>query len=181
MSNFCHALSRPPIDFTVKDFLLRLLGDKSDDPFTKLVNAATDYAINNLESFEFLACILWCRIADVFQTYLTDNLEEVHMTNTNVKCATANVDELFITNECRSDVMSAFNVGHWSEIDSGQRSLAVQLVFHMEELFLAEVGKCVKKQEEDEPVCFNVADMEASGHGKVRYIGAWMGYKKVFG
>ena len=89
MTDFSHALFRPPIDFTVKDFLLPLLGDKSDDPFTKLVNAATDYAINNLESFKLLACILWCRIADVFQTYLTDNLEEVHMTNKNFTCATA--------------------------------------------------------------------------------------------
>ena len=47
-----------------------------------------------------------------------------------------------------------------------------QLVFHMQEFFLAEVGKCVQKQEE-EPVCFNVADMEASGRGKLRYVGGW--------
>ena len=134
MSDFSHALSCPPIDFSVKDFLVRLLEDKSDDPFTKSVNAATEYAISNLESFQLLACILWCRIADVFQTYLTDNLEDVHMTNKNFTCATAKVNELFITNEYRSDVMSAFNVGHWSGIDGGQRSLVVQLVFHMQEL-----------------------------------------------
>ena len=66
--------------------------------------------------------------------------------------------------------MGAFNVGHWSGID---RSLAVQLVFHMQELFLAEVGRCVQKQEEEEPVFFNVALMKASGRGKLRDIGGW--------
>ena len=173
MSDFSHALSRPPNGFTVKHFLLPLLEARNHDPLTKSIKAATECAIKYLESFELLACIFWCRIADVLQTYLTENLEEVHMTNKNFTCATAKVNELFITNEYRSDVINAFNVDQWSAIDSGQRSLAVQLVFHIHDLFLAEVGKYVRKQEEEEPVCFNVADMDASGRGKLRYIGGW--------
>jgi ATP-dependent DNA helicase PIF1 len=175
MSDFSHELSHPPVGFTVKDFLSSLLGDKNHDPFTESIKAAANYAIDdeNLDSFELLACILWHRINDVFQIYLTENLEEVHMTNKNFTCATAKVNQLFITNEYRSDVISAFKVAQWSDINSGQRSLAVQLMFHLYELFTAEVGKRVKKQEEEEPICFNVADMEASGLGKIRYIGGW--------
>ena len=119
--------------------------DENYDPLTKSSRAAAEYAINNLESFELLASILWCRIANVFQTYLIEILEEVHMTN-NFARATTKDNELFVTNEYRSDVISAFNIGQWSGIDSGQRSLAVQMVFHMQELFLAEAGKYVPKK-----------------------------------
>jgi hypothetical protein len=173
MSDFSHELSHPPVGFTIKDFLSRLLNDKCHYQFTKSIKAAADYGIKNLDSFELLACILWHRIADVFQLYLTENLEEVHMTNKNFTCATAKVNELFITNEYRSDVISAFNVGQWSDINSCQRSLSVQLVFHLYQLFTAEVGKRVRKQEEQDPIYFNVADMEAGGLGKIRYVGGW--------
>ncbi|CAB3994284.1 Hypothetical predicted protein [Paramuricea clavata] len=168
-----HELSHPPVGFTIKNFLSRLLNNKCHDQCTKSIKAAADYGIKNLDSFELLSCILWHRIADVFQLYLTENLEEVHMTNKNFTCAMVKVNELFITNIYRSDMINVFNVGQWSDINSGQRSLSVQLVFHLYQLFTAKVGKRVRKQEEQDPIYFNVADMEAGGLGKITYVGGW--------
>ena len=82
--------------------------------------AAKEYTTSHLEEFELPAFIIWCRIADVFQNYLTENLTEVHITNKKFTCATAKVNELFITNEYRSDVITAFN---WT---SGPISTVVQ-------------------------------------------------------
>ena len=75
--------------------------------------------------------------------------------------------------EYRRDVKSAWNAGKWSDVSTGQKILAAQLLFHLYKLFVAEVGKVVRKQEEEEPVYFQVADMEAEGKGKIRYIGGW--------
>ena len=41
---------------------------------------------------------------------LTKNLAEVHITNKKFTYATAKVNELFITSEYRSDVITALNV-----------------------------------------------------------------------
>lgn len=95
------------------------------------------------------------------------------MTNKNFTFATSKIHELFISNEYRSDVISACNAGKWSDVTTGQKVLAAQLLFHLYKLFLAEVGKVVRRQEEQEPVYFQVADMEAEGKGKIRYIRGW--------
>ena len=50
----------------------------------------------------------------IFNDYLTDNLEDTHLTNKNFTNATSKLHELFITNEYRSDIISVFNVEKWS-------------------------------------------------------------------
>ena len=147
------------------------MSDDNHDPFSESIKSAAKYAVDNLETFQLLACILWCRIAELFQNYLAENLEEVRMTNGNITYVTAKVNELFITNEYRSDIISAFNVGKWSDINIGQRSLGVQLLFHIYQLFAAEVRKRVQQQEEREPILFQVTGMGTDGLGKIRYIG----------
>ena len=50
---------------------------------------------------------------------------------------------------------------------------AVQLLFHLYGLFTSEVEKRVRKQEEQDLVCFEINEMEAEGKGKIRYIRGW--------
>lgn len=106
-----------------------------------------------------MARVLWCRIATLFNDHLTENLE-------NFTCITGKLHELFITEEYRSDIVSAFCVKEWSDLDDGQRSLASQLLFHLYRMFIRECEKRVKKQEE-EPVCFTVEEMGEEGKGKI--------------
>ena len=161
LTDFTHELSRPPLEFSMKTFME--INKKDNDPFSQSINLAAQYALENLEIFKVLACVFWCRIATIFNDYLTHNLKEVHMTNKNFTCATGKLHELFLTNEYRSDIISAFNVEKWSDVHAGQKSLAAKLLFHLYELFTAEVGKRVQKQEEEDPVCFRVDEMEAEG------------------
>ncbi len=160
LSDFTHELSRLPSDFDIKSFI-------------ESCNKAATFALENLETFNLLACVLWCRIAILFNDYLTDNLEDIHMTNKNFTCATAKLHELFLTNEYRSCIISAFNVEKWLDVNAGQKSLAALLLFHLYGLYTAEVGKRVRKQEEQDPVCFRVDEMESEGRGKIRYVGGW--------
>ena len=44
---------------------------------------------------------------------------------------------------------------------------------------MVEVGKRVRKQEEENPVCFRVDEMVPEGKGKIRYIGGWAVRKRV--
>ena len=74
-------LAEPPNDFSIKDFLQKIVSDSHDDPFSTSIKSAAKYGIDNLEAFELLSKILWCRINDLFQDYLSENGEEVHMTN----------------------------------------------------------------------------------------------------
>jgi hypothetical protein len=171
LSDFTHELSHPPIDFDIKTFVE--LHNKCKDPFSKAINSAASFAMDNLQTFNLLACVLWCRIATLFNDYLTENLNDIHITSKNFTCATGKLHELFMTNEYRSDIISAFNVEKWSDVNVGQRSLAAQLLFHLYGMFTAEVGKRVRKQEEQDPVCFRVDEMESEGKGKIRYIGGW--------
>ena len=51
----------------------------------------------------------------LFEEYLSGNGEEVHMTNSNFTFATSKLHQLFLTNEYRSDVISAFSASSWSD------------------------------------------------------------------
>ena len=127
--------------------------------------------MNNIDSFQLLSQIFWCRIFTLFQDHLTENLGEIHKTNKNFTSAASNVHRLLISNGCRSDVISVCNAEKWSDVTTWQKVLAAQLLFHSYKLFLSEVGKVVRKREDQEPVYFQVADMEAEGEGNIRYIG----------
>jgi hypothetical protein len=125
LSDFTHELSHPPNDFDIKTFVE--LHKKCKDPFSKAINSAASFAMNNLQTFNLLACVLWCRIATLFNDYLTDNLNDIHITNKNFMCATGKLHKLLMTNEYRNDIISVFNVEKWSDVNAGQRSLAAQL------------------------------------------------------
>ena len=79
--------------------------------------------------------------------------------------------QLFLTNEYRSDLISAFSDNSWSELDDGQRTFGSQLVFHLLQLFANELGNMVRK--EARPILFDVRNMGPDGKGKIRYIGGW--------
>ena len=126
----------------------------------------------HLERFEILANIFWCRIAALFEMQLADNLESVHMTNKDFTLATTKIHGLFLSDGYRKDLRIAFGVRRWNEITDGQRTLCVQLVFQLYEIFIIEIEKRMNKKEA-EPIEFNVTEMEGAGLGKVRYVGAW--------
>ena len=80
----------------------------------------------------------------MFQNYLTQHWDELHMTGKNFTCAISKLHQLFLSQEYRSDMISAFGVEKWCEISDGQRSLGVILLFNIFQLFTAEVGKLMK-------------------------------------
>ena len=165
-------LSSPP--FSVKEFLeslIKAFGDRSD-AMSKPIACAVLFALDNLETFRLLSDIIWCRISEMFQNYLAENLEETRMTNAKFTFTTAKINELFFTSCYRCDLMKAFNAQEWQEVSDGQRAFGMKLVFHLHHLFTNEVGKLVQKQEE-EPIPFQVASMGPEGRGKIRYIGGW--------
>ena len=47
------------------------------------------------------------------------------------------------------------------------------LLFHLHHLFTSEVAKLVRRQEETDPLPFQVAMMGPEGQAKIRYIGGW--------
>ena len=79
LTDFTHELSRPPLEFSIKTFIE--MSKKGNDPFSQSINSAAQFALENLETFQIVACILWCRVATIFNDYLVYNLNEVHMTN----------------------------------------------------------------------------------------------------
>lgn len=78
MSDFSDELSHPPSKFSVMDFLNNSSKNEGQGLFCKSLKAAKEYATNHLEKFDLLARINWCRIADVFQNYLSKNLDKIH-------------------------------------------------------------------------------------------------------
>ena len=172
MSDFSDELSKPPSSFSVKAFLDKLINDTNEDSYSQSVKSAAKYGADNLDDFELLALIFWCRIYELFENYLTENLEVLQMTNKDFTCTTSKLQLLFLSQEYRSDLISAYNVKKWIEIDDGQRSVGALLLFQLFQLFGSEVGKCVRK-EECTPIRFNVQEMGPDGRGKVRYIGGW--------
>ena len=94
------------------------------------------------------------------------------MINSNFTFATSKLHQLFLTNDYRSDIISAFSASSWLEIDDGQRTLGAPLTFHLFQLFTNELSSLVRKQENG-PVLFNVSEMGPDGKGKIRYIGGW--------
>ena len=173
MSDFRDELSKPPPSFSVKTFLEKIINVANEDSYSQSVKSAAKYGVDNLDDFELLASIFWCRIYKLFENYQTENLEQLQMTNKDFTCATSNLQLLFLSQEYRSDLISAYNVEKWVEINDGQRSVGAMLTFHLFQLFGAEVGNRVRKMEECEPVHFNVEEMGPDGRGKIRYVGGW--------
>ena len=173
MCDFKSPLSVLPQNFSIKDFLENIVKDNHDDPFSKSIKSAAQFGIDNLGTFEVLVRILWFRVHELFRDYLSENGEEVHMTNRDFTASTARLHELFLTQEYRSDLISSFGVSCWSEINNGQRTLGFKLVLNIFQLFSEELGNLVRTREENEPLPFKVEEMGADGRGKVRYVGAW--------
>ena len=169
-----YKLSSPPNQFSAKQFLESLVKDDNrQDLLSRKITCAATYALSNLGIFRLFTAIIWCRISDIFQNYLVDNVEETRMTNANFTITTKKIHELFFTNVYRSDLMKVFNVQAWNDITDGQRTLGMKLVFHLYYLFTSEVAKLVRKQEVTDPLPFQVALMGPEGQAKIRYIGGW--------
>ena len=172
MCDFQHSLNMLPERFSVKGFLESFINDEHDDSYTSCIKSAANYAYAHLEVFQLLALIIWYRLFALFEEYLSGNGEEVHMSNSNFTFATSELHQLFLPNEYRSDVISAFSASSWSELNDGQRTLGAQLTFHLFQLFMNELSSLVRKQENG-PILFNVSEMGPDGKGKIRYIGGW--------
>ena len=166
--HFQTELSTPPATFTMLTFLTSTI-TKHSDSYSEEINAAAKYAIDNLETFQLLGSVLWCRIVLLFEQHLADNPEAINMTNKDFTCATSGIHELFLSREYRKDLKTAFSV---KELTVGQRTLGAQLVFHLYQILTVEIDKKVKKVDA-KPVDFNVTEMEDGGLGKIRYVGAW--------
>ena len=121
MCDFQHNLNMLPEHFSVKGLLESVINDKHDDSYTSCIKSAANYAYAHLEVFQLLAHIIWNRLFALFEEYLSGNREEVYMTNSNFTFATSKLHQLFLTNEHRSDVFSAFSASSWSELNDGQR------------------------------------------------------------
>ena len=92
-------LSSPPTEFSPKEFLESLIKDcDRQDQMSKSITCAATYTLSNLDTFSLLARIIWCRISEIFQNYLVENVEETRMTNANFTFTTANIHGLFFTN-----------------------------------------------------------------------------------
>ena len=107
-----------PERFSVKGFLESLISDEHADRYSESIKAADRYGINHLDLFELLARITWFRLFILFQSYSSGNGESVHMTNSDFSFATAKMHHLFLTDEYRSEVITAFSVSSWSEQDA---------------------------------------------------------------
>ena len=173
MCDFESKLSTLPPSFSIKDFCQKITRGDHTDPFRKSIHLAAKYATDNLDAFELLARILWCRIYQLFRDYLSENETEIHMTNRDFTSTTAKLHELFLTQDYRNDLISTFGVSLWSDIEDGQRTLGFELVFSLLKIFAAELGSLVKSMQENEPLQFRVEDMGPEGRGKVRYVGGW--------
>jgi hypothetical protein len=172
MTNGDTRLVSPPPAFSIMTFLESLKNDSSTDEVSEHVKAAANYGIENLPIFELLTKVLWRRVAHLFDDYISENAGEVQISSRNFTRITAKLNELFLTNEYRSDIMAAFSIRKWSDITCGQRCLGAQLLFHIYQLFVAEVRK-LANMGEIEQITLQVSEMGADGRGKVRYIGGW--------
>ena len=166
--HFQTELSTPPATFTMLTFLTSII-TKHPDSYSEAINAAAKYAIDNLETFQLLGSILWCRIVLLFEQHLADNPETINITNKDFTCAASGIHELFLSREYRKDLKTAFSV---KELTVGQWTLGAQLVFHLYQILTVEIDKKVKKVDA-KPIDVNVTEMEDVGLGKVLYVGAW--------
>ena len=165
-------------NFSIQDFLQNIVKDDHEGFFSTSIKYAAKFGIDNIENFEVLARILWLRVHGLFRDYLSENGDEVHMTNRDFTAATTKLHELFLTQEYRSDLVSFFGASCWSDINDGQRTLGFMLVFRVFELFIEELGNLVRTKQ-DEPLPFKVEEMGAGGLGKVRYVGGWAMRKSI--
>ncbi len=172
MTNGDTRLVSPPPAFSIMTFLESLKNDSSTDEVSEHVKAAANYGIESLPIFELLTKVLWRRVAHLFGDYISENAGEVQISSRNFTRITAKLNELFLANEYRSDIMAAFSIRKWSDITCGQRCLGAQLLFRMYQLFVAEVRK-LANMGEIEQITLQVSEMGADGRGKVRYIGGW--------
>ena len=140
MCDFESKLSTLPPSFSINDFCQKIVRDDHTDPFLKSIHLAAKYATDNSAAFELLARILWCRIYQLFRDYLSDNEDEIHMTNRVFTSTTEKLHELFLTQDYRNDLISTFGVSHWPDIDDGQRTFGFELVFTFFKMFAAELG-----------------------------------------
>ena len=175
MLDFSHELTVPPDDFDIKQFLEKFANDPEDDSYSQALKFAANYGIAHLDLFELLSGILWCRIATLFKDYLSENLDELHVTNKEFTWATARVHQMFLTQEYRSDIITAFGVQKWIEIDDGQRGMGACLLLHLYQLFVSKLGKLIHDHDREaaEADRFDVYEMGAEGRGKIRYVGGW--------
>ena len=171
-AEFKTQLSFLPTRFSVREFLESVINDAHDDPYSVSIKSSARYGIDHLDLFDMLARIIWCRLFSLFESYVSENGESVHMTNSNFMYATAKMHQLFVTDEYRSDMISAFSVISLSELSDGQRTLGAQLVFQLFQLFANELGNMIRNNE-SQPISFDVSNMGPDGRGKIRYIGGW--------
>jgi uncharacterized protein YggU (UPF0235/DUF167 family) len=166
-------LTQPPDDFVVKNFLETLTKDENMDTLSQSIKEAAQYGIANLEIFELLAGRVQCRVIHLFEGYLSENAKEVHMSVANFTQVTRKLNELFLTNEYRSDIMMVFNLRKWSELTCDQRILGAQLLSHLYQMCVAEISKSVPLNEREESHALKVSDIGPDGRGEIRYLGRW--------
>ena len=174
MYEFSDKLSQPPSTFHIESFLKNIVDDPvSHDPYSQSLQSAASYALENVDQFRLLSGILWHHIFVLFEDHLSENCDDVHLSNKEFTWVTAKVHQLFLTQEYRSDIVTAFGVRKWVQIDDGQRSLAASLLLHLYQLFVGKFVQLTREREESESAKFNVREMDADGRGKVRYVGGW--------
>ena len=117
-----YELSSLPANFSVNDFLEEIVNESYGDSFSTSIKSAAQYCIKHQEVFHLLTEILWVRIYIIFCVYLSENEEDVYMTNRDFTAATAKLHQLFLTQEYRSDVISSFGVCSWLDLNDGQRT-----------------------------------------------------------
>jgi hypothetical protein len=163
-------IAAPPSTFSIESFLTSNTTDL-DDPFSESINSATRYAIDHLQAFQLLANIIWVRIAILFQKHTS-------ITNKEFTFATTQVHKMLSSDEYRNDLLTAFQLRKWTDIDDGKRTLGVQLTFHLYQLFVTEVERALQ-HESVQPMEFNVREMGVNGLGKLRYVGGWAIHKSL--
>lgn len=109
----------------------------------------------------------------IFKEFLLENVDRVEMTSKNFFDATAKINGIFLSSEYRRDLVSAFGETCWQDINPGQQALGAQMVHGLFQRFINEIAEHIRQNEVSEPVQFLVDHMDATGKGKVRYIGGW--------
>ena len=174
MSQFSNELSQPPSTFHIESFLKNIVDDPvSHDFYSQSLQSAVSYVLENVDQFHLLSGILWHHIFVLLEDHLSENCDDVHLSNKEFTWATAKVHQLFLTQEYRSDIVTAFGVRKWVQIDDGQRSLAASLLLHLYQLFVGKLVQLTCEREESESAEFNIREMDADGRGKVRYVVGW--------
>ena len=74
----------------------KLTNDENLDSLSHSVKEAAQYGIANLEIFELLTRVLWCRVFHLFEDNPSDNEKKVHMSAVNITQVTRKLNELFL-------------------------------------------------------------------------------------